>query len=156
MLWSEVVSDVSTLAVRLTALEAAMVDALVAGLEDRFEAAVAVSGLDSELLSPKIRSGRGRPPTLLRRDAGRRPFWAKALAEALSAKAWRAITWRQGTNERLTSRFARVRVRPARRDDERRTPHPRGAAVPTRASRPVSIDTLRRYLALAVARRLIR
>ncbi|MDA9391248.1 hypothetical protein WN73_11215 [Bradyrhizobium sp. CCBAU 45394] len=34
----------------------------------------------------------------------------------LPAKAWRTITWRQGTNEKLTSRFVRVRVRAAHRD----------------------------------------
>jgi len=30
--------------------------------------------------------------------------------------AWRKITWREGTAERLSSRFARVRIRPAHRD----------------------------------------
>jgi SRSO17 transposase len=36
---------------------------------------------------------------------------AKQAALKLPAKAWRTIEWRQGTNERLSSRFARVRVR---------------------------------------------
>jgi len=35
----------------------------------------------------------------------------KDLALALPAKAWRKITWREGTNAWLSSRFARVRVR---------------------------------------------
>ena len=35
---------------------------------------------------------------------------AKDLALGLRAKAWRTIAWREGTNERLSSRFARVRV----------------------------------------------
>ena len=35
---------------------------------------------------------------------------------SLPAKAWRTVTWREGTAEPLTSRFARVRVRAAHRD----------------------------------------
>src|SRR5467141_4174775 len=35
----------------------------------------------------------------------------EALALSLPKHAWRTITWREGTNERLQSRFARVRVR---------------------------------------------
>jgi SRSO17 transposase len=34
----------------------------------------------------------------------------KELALRLRTKAWRTITWREGTNEPLTSRFARLRV----------------------------------------------
>lgn len=37
---------------------------------------------------------------------------AAELAQSLSQRAWKRITWRQGTAEPLTSRFARVRVRP--------------------------------------------
>jgi SRSO17 transposase len=55
----------------------------------------------------KIWSGRGRPPKLLQRDS-----------------AWRTITWREGTAERLSSRFARVRVRVARRDFRRAESRP--------------------------------
>jgi SRSO17 transposase len=46
---------------------------------------------------------------------------AKELALGLPKHAWRTITWREGTNERLSSRFARVRVRtsPIRRAKER-------------------------------------
>jgi SRSO17 transposase len=38
---------------------------------------------------------------------------AKEVALRLPAKAWHTIEWREGTNERLSSRFARVRVRVA-------------------------------------------
>ena len=65
---------------------------------------------------PKKWSGNGRPPKLLRRDSKRRPISAKKLAIGLPAHAWHKITWREGTAERLSSRFARVRVRPAHRD----------------------------------------
>ncbi|MGY2843935.1 SRSO17 transposase [Bradyrhizobium sp. USDA 4510] len=67
-------------------------------------------------LPPKPWSGRGRPPKLMRRNRQHQPAAVKALAIGLPAKAWRTITWRQGTNEKLTSRFARVRVRAAHRD----------------------------------------
>jgi SRSO17 transposase len=45
----------------------------------------------------------------------------KQLALRLPKHAWRTITWREGTNQRLRSRFARVRVRtaPIRRAAER-------------------------------------
>ena len=61
-------------------------------------------------------SGQGRPPKLIRRDATHRPISVKALARSLPPRAWRTIEWREGTAERLSSRFARVRVRVAHRD----------------------------------------
>ena len=67
-------------------------------------------------LRPKAWSGRGRPPRLMRRDSQHQPISVKALAFGLPAKAWRTITWREGTAEKLTSRFARLRVRAAHRD----------------------------------------
>jgi len=46
---------------------------------------------------------------------------AKELALGLPKGAWRTVTWREGSNERLASRFARVRVRtsPIRRAKDR-------------------------------------
>ena len=67
-------------------------------------------------LPPKKRSGIGRPPTLLRRDAKHQPISVKELALGLPKRAWRVVKWREGSAERLSSRFARVRVRAARRD----------------------------------------
>jgi SRSO17 transposase len=75
-------------------------------------------------LPAKTWSGRGRPPTLLRRDAEHRPLSVKALALGLSKSAWRTVTWREGTAEHLSSRFARVRVRVARRDFRRNESRP--------------------------------
>jgi SRSO17 transposase len=40
----------------------------------------------------------------------------KAVALQLKPSAWRPISWREGTNGTLSSRFARVRVRAAHRD----------------------------------------
>jgi SRSO17 transposase len=75
-------------------------------------------------LPPKPRSRRGRPATRLRRDEAHRPVSAKALAESLPETAWKTVTWREGTNTALTSRFAAVRVRPAHRDGKRSEPRP--------------------------------
>ena len=67
-------------------------------------------------LPAKNWSGQGRPPKLIRRDAKHRPLSVKALARSLPRHAWRTIKWREGTAERLSSQFARVRVRVAHRD----------------------------------------
>ncbi|HEY3776956.1 MAG TPA: IS701 family transposase [Rhizomicrobium sp.] len=44
------------------------------------------------------------------------PVSVKELALALPTRAWRTIGWREGSNERLSSRFARVRVQAANDD----------------------------------------
>ena len=41
------------------------------------------------------------------------------LARALPAQSYRTLTWREGTNAQLRSRFARVRVRAAQGDQPR-------------------------------------
>ena len=65
------------------------------------------------------RTGRGRPRTRVVRDATHPPIGVRELAHALPAKAWRSITWREGTQAPLCSRFARVRVRAAHADRPR-------------------------------------
>ena len=77
-----------------------------------------------EPLPPKPWSGRGRPTSAIRRDAAHQPTSARQLALDLPKKAWRRLTWREGTNTKLSSRFAAVRVRPAHRDYQRSTPRP--------------------------------
>lgn len=67
---------------------------------------------------------RGRPPKGLRRDAAHQPVSVKALALSLEAKAFRSVSWREGTNEKLRSRFAALRVRVAHRDYKRTEPYP--------------------------------
>jgi SRSO17 transposase len=92
-------------------------------------------------LPPKPWAGRGLKPTRLRHDAEHRPLSAKALALQLPPQRLRTITWREGTNEPLSSRFAALRVRCAHRDHLRIEPHPeqwlliewpRGEAEPTK------------------------
>jgi SRSO17 transposase len=103
-------------------------------------------------LPPKRWRGIGRPPSLMRRDAKHKPVSAKQLALALPKRVWRRVTWREGTNAKLTSRFAAVRVRPAHRDYNRTSPRaeewcliewPVGEPEPTKywfATLPASIS----------------
>jgi SRSO17 transposase len=92
-----------------------------------------VVGVQSELsvwppgmtpLPPKPWSGRGRPPTRIRRDPAHRPTSVKALAHELPRRAWKRVRWREGTKGAMSSRFAAVRVRPAHRDNLRSAPRP--------------------------------
>ena len=75
-----------------------------------------------EPLPRKNWSGRGRPPQRLQRDKDHRPVSVLALAQELPTRAWKSLTWRQGTKHPLRSRFAALRVRPAHRDEKRTEP----------------------------------
>jgi SRSO17 transposase len=88
------------------------------------QSAMTVWPPDREPLPPKPYVGRGRRPTRLRRDATHKPVSAKTLALGLPTTAWHTIRWREGSNDWLGSRFARVRVRPAYDDYRRQVPHP--------------------------------
>jgi SRSO17 transposase len=65
----------------------------------------------------------------------------KQLAMSLPSVAFREVAWREGTERKLRSRFAAVRVRPAHRDYEKAEPRaeewlliewPRSEAEPTK------------------------
>lgn len=62
---------------------------------------------------------RGRPRRRLTRDAAHQPISVAEVARALTARNWRTVSWRQGASQPLCSRFARVRVRAAHRDQPR-------------------------------------
>jgi len=92
-------------------------------------------------LPAKPRGKMGRPPRLLQRSTGHQPVSVKQLALSLASTAFREITWREGTDRKLHSRFAAVRVRAAHRDYEKAEPHaeewlliewPRGEKEPTK------------------------
>jgi SRSO17 transposase len=126
------------------------------GVETAFRAALAELGLSYVLgvqsstslwppgqapLPPLAYGGRGRPPTRVRRAPGHEPVSARKLVEGLPARAWRTVTWREGSRTALTSRFAALRVRPAHRDTLRSEPWPeewllvewpKGAAEPAK------------------------
>jgi SRSO17 transposase len=67
---------------------------------------------------PERKNKMGRPPTRWHRVPGATPHNAKGLAETLNARQWHTVVWREGTNEKLSSRFAAVRVRAAHREQE--------------------------------------
>ena len=75
-------------------------------------------------LPPAPWSGHGHRPKLLRRDAQHQPVSVKAIALSLEPRQWKSVTWREGTNQALSSRFAAVRVRCAHRDYNRSQPRP--------------------------------
>ncbi len=75
-------------------------------------------------LPPAPWSGQGRPPTRLRRSPEHQPVSVGQLAQSLPRRAWRTVTWREGSQTELTSRFAAQRVRPAHRDTLRTEPWP--------------------------------
>ena len=66
-----------------------------------------------EPLPPLPYSGRGRPPVMPRRTAKLTPMSVKALAMSLPPQAFQVISWREGSNDKLSGRFAAVRVRHA-------------------------------------------
>src|SRR4051812_39193549 len=84
-------------------------------------------------LPPLPWSGRGRRPTLTRRDAEHRPVSVKAVALGLPSASWQTISWREGSAGALSSRFARVRVRAAHRDEWRDEPRGEGRVLVERA-----------------------
>jgi SRSO17 transposase len=75
-----------------------------------------VAGILSQTLvwKPGVRPGRASKTG--RRDAPN-AISAEDLALGLSAKAWRTIAWREGTNDWLSQRFARLRVHVASRHE---------------------------------------
>jgi SRSO17 transposase len=71
-----------------------------------------VAGIQPQTLVCAPGKRRGHPPTKARRD-GLDVIAVRDLAIGLPAKAWHTIEWREGTNDVLSSRFARLRVRVA-------------------------------------------
>jgi SRSO17 transposase len=84
-----------------------------------------------------VKQGRGRPRTRVPRDKAHRPLSVRELAKSLPRSGYRTITWREGTNAALRSRFACVRVRAAHADRPRAEEWlliewPKGEAEPSR------------------------
>jgi SRSO17 transposase len=78
----------------------------------------------TEPLPARPWSGKGRPTKLLRRDDTHKPVSMKQLAQSLPQSAWKNVSWRQGVEHALRSRFAAVRVHPAHRDYWQAETHP--------------------------------
>ena len=92
-------------------------------------------------LPAPARKNMGRPSKLLQRDAKHQPVTVKSLAHSLPPDEWKIVRWRTGVKDKLKSRFAAVRVRPAHRDYWREDPHaeewlliewPEGESEPTK------------------------
>ena len=64
-------------------------------------------------LPPPSYSGRGRRAVRPVHDDKNKPVAVEQLARNLPKSSWQTLSWREGTNARLSGRFARVRVRPA-------------------------------------------
>ena len=64
-------------------------------------------------VAPKTKDKIGRPRTRWQRVAGAKPLSVKGLAETLTPHRWRTVVWREGSNAKLSSRFAALRVRAA-------------------------------------------
>ncbi len=94
-----------------------------------------------EPLPPLPRKKTDRPPKLLRRDQDHQPLAVRELALGLPPAAWKTVNWRQGTRQKLRSRFAALRVRLPHRDYWQAEPHaakwlliewPKGEAEPAK------------------------
>ena len=87
--------------------------------------------------SAPLKQGRGRRRTRVVRDETHQPIGVRELAQELPSGSYRTVTWREGTNAALASRFARVRVRAAQGDRSREEEWlliewPKGEVEPTR------------------------
>jgi SRSO17 transposase len=65
----------------------------------------------------------GRPARLLQRTPEQPAVSVKELAMSLPASTFKKIAWREGTERKLRSRFAALRVRPAHRADGKAEPN---------------------------------
>ena len=75
-----------------------------------------------EPMPPKTWSGRGRPPSRIRRRSAQRPAPVIELVRHAPAHMWQDIAWREGTRGKMSSRFFLLRARPAHRDENRHQP----------------------------------
>jgi SRSO17 transposase len=69
---------------------------------------------------PARAAARGRPPSRRQLIDDRRPEGVRTIAAALPARAWRRVTWRNGTHRPWAAHFTALRVTPAHDWRERR------------------------------------
>ena len=116
------------------------------GVEAKFRSGITALGLryvagvkstttvwapSASALPPPAYSGRGRRPFRPVHDDANKPVSVEELALSLPKGDWRKLSWREGTNEPLSGRFARLRVRSA---------HDRSAATETIAEEWLLIE----------------
>jgi len=68
--------------------------------------------------------GQGRPSSILRPVEDVCPISVKQFALGLEPHDWQTITWREGSNSALTSRFARARIMIAHQHLKQKQPRP--------------------------------
>jgi SRSO17 transposase len=68
--------------------------------------------------------GQGRPSEILKPVGAISPLSVKQFALGLKPHDWHTITWREGSNSELTSRFARARIMIAHRHHKQKQPRP--------------------------------
>jgi len=68
--------------------------------------------------------GQGRPSKILKPVEDVCPLSVKQFALGLKPDDWQTITWREGSNGELTSRFARARIMIAHRHHKQKQPRP--------------------------------
>jgi SRSO17 transposase len=95
----------------------------------------AITGLRLAYVVAVVSTVKVRP--VRKGDPKPRRLSVEALALKLPKHAWRTITWREGTNKSLQSRFARVRVAPQKgearfAEETRLIEWAKGEATPTR------------------------
>ena len=73
---------------------------------------------------PNKRGKEYGPDRLKGRSRAHHPVATKEVALSLPDSAWKTVTWREGSRNDLSSRFAAVRVRPAHRDYLLPEPYP--------------------------------
>ena len=97
-----------------------------------------VAGILPDTLVWAPRTRPGRAPKKGRRDEPNATS-VKEVAFGLPAKAWRTIKWREGTNEALSSRFARVRICVASKHERSEKPAKEWLLIewPERESEPI-------------------
>ena len=95
---------------------------MAAGSDSRNASAVVAEPTSNIASGPSAASHAGRDASRGHRARARgaaeraprpQPVQVKTLAMELPTDAWQTITWREGSNMLLTSRFTRLRVRPA-------------------------------------------
>jgi SRSO17 transposase len=68
--------------------------------------------------------GQGRPRKNFKPVGAISPMSVKQFALGLKPHDWQTITWREGSNSELTSRFARARIRIAHQHHKQKQPRP--------------------------------
>ncbi len=85
---------------------------------------VSIWPLGTTFSVPANYRGQGRPSENLKPVGAISPLSVKQFALGLEPHDWQTISWREGSNSELTSRFARARIRIAHQHHKQKQPRP--------------------------------